>query len=149
MSQFLASFIALHCILKLIIQDYAHNAYHWKARVTFCFLVAKTFSYHIPLGSAKTPLIILFTKNVYLLYSECVLLHFLTISISTLWLWMPTKSKWKADFQVVKNAEISWMIINYGRIKSIFLDLIDMYGIVCKNTNKNFLLLCIVSFVIE
>ena len=29
----------------------------------------------------------------------------------------------------------------------ISYDLIDMYGIVCKNTNKNFLLLCIVSFV--
>ena len=54
---------------------------------------------------------------------------------------MPTKSKWKADFQVVKNAEIPRMIINYKRIKSIFLDIIDMYGIECKNKDKNFLLL--------
>ena len=111
-----------HCILCLIIQDYAHNAHHWKARVAITFIcwLQKHFVI-IFLWDQLKPTYYIIHKNMYLLYSECVLLHFLTISISTLWLWMPTKSKWKADFQVVKNAEICWIIISYGRIKSIFL----------------------------
>ena len=107
MSHFLASFVTFHCMQSLIIQDYAHNAFHRKAGVTFVSLLQKHFVI-LFLRDLLKPTYYITQKYVsFILYSECVLLHILVISISTLWLSMPTKSGQKVDFQVVENALIS------------------------------------------